>query len=355
MLLLAALLDFLASLVPLLREVLGYLREREVCWWQPPTGATSELLQDLKPVTQKQYHGALSDLHQWTSQNGISIRSMTDLDKAVYGYLPTVTRHKARTTIAALYKAYPPTRGSLPWALARAKAVSALVPVEHHPAMPWMLALALAWATVSMGYPFRALLMLITWKFGLRPGEAIGLRGSDIYVANYSRYLGALPFIRLGVRTGTKLRRPQLARARREDGVAQWLLQLAAMVVPQSARVSDIDSYPVLNNMYRLAAKRIGVTAKWTPHCPRSGWASWRWACGQSFPDLREDGRWTSDASLRVYLDQIGVEDHLQMPDLAKLRPWMEQLEASVGMWLANPLLTAAREQVTRSRARLRP
>ena len=235
MLMLAALFGFLASLVPLLQEVLGYLRVRGVCWWQPPTGVTSELLQDLEQMTQKQYHGALSELHQWTTQNGIAIRSIPDLNKAAYGYLPTVTRHKERTTIAALYKAYPTTCGSVPWALARAEAGLALVPVEHHPAMPGMLALTLAWATVSMSYPSRALL---------------------------------------------------------------------------------IDSYPVLNSMYRLAAKRIGVNAKWTPHRPRSSWAGWRWACGQSFPDLRKVGRWTSDASLRVYFDQIGVDGHFKMPDL---------------------------------------
>jgi len=352
---LSALLDFLASLVPLLREVLSYLREREVCWWQPPTGTTHDLLQDLKPVTQKQYVGVLTRLHHWIQRNGIQVRSLVDLDKAVYGYLPTVSRHEARTVIAALYKAYPPTRNNLPWALARAKAVSTIVPVTHHPAMPWMLALALAWATVSLGYPHRALLMLITWKFGLRPGEGIALRGSDVYIANFSKYLGALPFLRLGVRAGTKLRRPQLARARREDTFAQWLLQVAAVVTPYDARISDIAAYPVLNTTYKLAAKRLGVQPIWTPHCPRSGWASWRWACGQDFPGLREDGRWTSDSSLRVYLDQIGVEDHLQSSDLAPLRPWMEQLEASAPSWLWQPLVSSARAHLTRPQARLHP
>jgi len=67
MLMVSASLDFQASLVLLLRGVSGYLRAREVCRWQPRTGAMLELLQDLKSVTQKQHRGALSNYHQWAS------------------------------------------------------------------------------------------------------------------------------------------------------------------------------------------------------------------------------------------------------------------------------------------------
>jgi len=80
MLMVAAILDSQASLVLPLRGVLGNLRAREVCRWQPRTGVTPELLQGQKSVTQKQYHGALSNHHQWTSRGGASIRLMADLD-----------------------------------------------------------------------------------------------------------------------------------------------------------------------------------------------------------------------------------------------------------------------------------
>ena len=239
-----ALLEFLASLVPLSRELLAALKGRETSWWRPPAGTSDELLADLRPASRQQYRGVLADLYRWVDANHRQIVTLRDLDDAVYRYIPTISRHTARTLIAALHKVYPPTRGNLPWALARVKAVSAEVPVVHHKAMPWLLMLGLARVRALAGRPFRALLLLITWKFGLRPGEAVGLHGRDIYVANSSRYLGALLFLRLGARSGTKLRRPQLARARREDPMACWLLSLAARVTPYDARISDIHSYP---------------------------------------------------------------------------------------------------------------
>ena len=37
--------------------------------------------------------------------------------------------------------------------------------------MALLLAMDLTWAAVHLGYPFRWLLMFISWKFGLVPGE----------------------------------------------------------------------------------------------------------------------------------------------------------------------------------------
>jgi len=49
----------------------------------------------------------------------------------------------------------------------------------------------------------------------------------------------------------------------------------------------------------------IGVQVGWSPHSPRSGFASEARAHGLSFEETREAGRWVSDSSLRIYLDIV--------------------------------------------------
>eukprot|EP00959_Pyramimonas_sp_CCMP1952_P295399 6178501-Pyramimonas_sp.AAC.1 len=48
----------------------------------------------------------------------------------------------------------------------------------------------------------------------------------------------------------------------------------------------------------------------WSPHSPRSGWATDSRAEGASFAEIREGGRWVSDFSLRIHLDVRGARRH---------------------------------------------
>ena len=45
----------------------------------------------------------------------------------------------------------------------------------------------------------------------------------------------------------------------------------------------------------------------YSPHSPRAGFASEGMLSRKSFVELREEGRWTCDSSLRVYLDVIAT------------------------------------------------
>ena len=51
----------------------------------------------------------------------------------------------------------------------------------------------------------------------------------------------------------------------------------------------------------------LGYPPTLTLHGLRAGWASWRYAIGQGFDSLREDGLWRSDDCLRVYIDVISA------------------------------------------------
>ena len=96
------------------------------------------LLAVLRPASQQQYREVPADLCRWVGADRRQIVTSRDLDDAVYGYVPTISRHTARALIAALYKVYPPARGDLPGSLARVKAVSAEVPVVRLKATPWL-------------------------------------------------------------------------------------------------------------------------------------------------------------------------------------------------------------------------
>ena len=52
-------------------------------------------------------------------------------------------------------------------------------------------------------------------------------------------------------------------------------------------------------------------------HSPRAGFATDHYLAGQDFVALREEGRWLSDTSLRIYLDVVSTALQATAPDAA--------------------------------------
>ena len=65
----------------------------------------------------------------------------------------------------------------------------------------------------------------------------------------------------------------------------------------------------------------MGVTCGYTPHSPRAGFASERFADGESFTSLKETGRWLADTSLRTYIDVISASTVAVKYEAAGLTP----------------------------------
>ena len=51
--------------------------------------------------------------------------------------------------------------------------------------------------------------------------------------------------------------------------------------------------------------RKLGLEIGWTPHSPRSGFASELTAAGVPFVEIRERGRWLAGTSLRTYIDVV--------------------------------------------------
>ena len=166
----------------LLSPLYGALISEQTSWKRVPSTGVSVLLADLKPATQKSYVAAVRSFHLWTLRQGRVLNVVTDVDLAMFDYMQGCTRSQADILVSAMMKLYPPLRGSLSWSIARAKAIHKAQPPTHHMPLPWLFAVYLAWLLVQAQQPRRAALLLLQWRFGLRPTEAIELRGSDIYI-----------------------------------------------------------------------------------------------------------------------------------------------------------------------------
>jgi len=317
-----------------LQSLLVHLQAEQTSWRTLPTGGVDVLLQDLRPATQKAYRTALLQFSTWAIGCDVPLDTMRDVDAAVYRYYQTCSRSQAETLLCALIRVYPPLKGNLPWGYARLRTIASYQKPEHHEPLTWYVLTDVAYALVSMGFPRRAGLLVLGWRLGLRPMELVSLVSSDLYGRLRDPTTRLPAFVRLGTGRGTKVNRRQIARAHEWDSIANYLIDLFIATTPVGARLSDIHSYRALVHWLSVGLRASGYTARYSPHCLRSGWATWRFLSGQPILDLMTDGRWKSESSLRVYLDAVSAADSMSDPHMISRTTWIAQLEATMMRWL---------------------
>ena len=264
----------------------------------------------------------------------IILNTAEDVDLAAFDYLRGATRSRAEFLVSALLRCYPSLRGELVFTYAWMKTLGTSQPPVHHAPLPWLVAVDMAhWLTMA-GFHRRAALLLLGWRFGLRPSELVALRGADVYAPSRMLY-PSNGFLRLGTGPrGTKAGRPQVVRALKEDLQAQSLLEFFAGSTPPNAQLTDLLTYRALHNCVKTAVVATNHLVAFSPHSARAGWASARFAAGQPFTELQEDGRWRSPAALRIYLDAVAAADYLGTPAVVHRVPRLQLLEATLASWL---------------------
>ena len=100
------------------------------------------------------------------------------------------------------------------------------------------------------------------------------------------------------------------------------------------SRLSSMTKLYHLQALISRGLAELAIDIRFTPHCPRAGWATFRHTAGQAFTDLREDGRWRTDSSLRVYLDTVSNCNVLAAPAVARQLGWFHSLAESLPSWL---------------------
>ena len=192
--------------------------------------------------------------------------------------------------------------------------------------MAWEVALGLARSLAKMALPRVGALLLLQWRLGLRPSEALRLRGRDLRLP---RQPGEAAIVALGRRVGTKSGREEASIVPASDVEAMLLLRVFAASSAADLPFTHLQRPGPYNTLLRKAAVNVGMVPRWSGHCARAGWATTRWMEEQNFPKLREQGRWKSDASLRIYLDSVAIMDLEQTEDVKAVLPWLRTLVPS--------------------------
>jgi hypothetical protein len=102
-------------------------------------------------------------------------------------------------------------------------------------------------------------------------------------------------------------------------------------------------SYESYRRLLLKLLSRLGLSAiGWSPHSPRSGFASESISAGESFIDVREAGRWLADSSLRTYIDLARSSQIASDLALSGLQPALDYCSLHIADFFpaAQPFLT---------------
>jgi integrase len=311
-------------------------RPQEAAWTLCPPNSGELLLSGATAATRRSYLAAVAAFNGWLVSERRQVASDRELDVALFEYIQTLSRSRAENTVAAIERCFPPLRRNLPWSRGLLSNMQVMAPVRHHLPMAWLVATGIAYGLAVLGQPRVGALLLLQWLLGLRPSEALGLKREDITPASLNSGSPGVGVVNLGARTGTKAKRSQAVIVRQDQPMALHLVELFGSSTPVGARLTNLVSTGQYAGALRRGAVQQGLEPRWTPHCPRAGWATETWLAGADFTALREAGRWRSDTSLRVYLDVVAATRLTDEPDVAARLPLLQQLNAAFySIWRA--------------------
>ena len=152
----------------------------------------------------------------------------------------------------------------------------------------------------------------------------MGLRGGHLTPAQKGWHV--LPaVIALGLKRGTKVRRPQSVTFQEDsDPVACVLVAAFAATTAAEQPLSSINSIKKMGDLINWGSRYLGYTVHFTPHSCRAGWASEMKIKGHSFSEIKDRGRWATDESTKIYLDVVSSMYHL--PSVASAEPYAQWL-----------------------------
>ena len=263
----------------------------------------------VQPSTLLTYRRRAAEFYEWCLAEGASPWTPDEWGDTLMDYKATSALLKSHFTslIAAVEFKFPRLKGRL----CRCHAALRGWELEHQTkhTVP-MVSTAQAFMCVQLcvrGVPRLGVGVVLQGKVGMRPSEMLGIVTSDLIFpeeAGYVRGQGPL-VIGLGIKANTKAKRPQ----------SNSILESAGPVLVGTLRLLKARTapggrlFPYTLEKYRKLLTSVQTECKtqmgWTPHSPRAGFASEASAWGMSFEQIRENGRWKVDSSLRVYIDMV--------------------------------------------------
>ena len=283
----------------------------------------------VQPLTLKRYRSAALTFVQWCDEHGYRPAAHTDWDDLLVEFKNDAALRKAafELLVASVEFFFPRYKGQL--SLAHSVLSGWGVAHQVHPHVPLCRGPAalvgLHFAALGHARLLGGVMMQV--RLGLRPGELLGVLPPDVVLPEEQPSLngGTTATIGLGLRCGTKAKRPQSVTLRLpDDHDIINFLRLEKSLTPKHMPLVpySIDRY---RRLLKSAEARIGFFPGWSPHSARAGFASEARASGVPFTELREAGRWVADSSLRVYLDEVaaaGIAGQLHRAGLTPAISW---------------------------------
>ena len=243
----------------------------------------------------------------WCESHGVSPGDPCELDDLLVEWKNsgTVSKAQFQTALAAAELAIPSAKGHLTWARSVCTDWEVIAPVAHHAPLPKELAILIGVIMSACGFGRLGAGLIIQQRRGLRPSELLRLRAQDIMLPEDLAFGNLHGLLNLGMKHGTKAKRPQAVLL--DAGKHSLALMLARMLKESTAPDQEIMGGVSLQTFQRIMAKACTILriAIFTPHCARSGFATDAFLDGDDFTKIREEGRWISDSSLRIYLDAV--------------------------------------------------
>ena len=199
-------------------------------------------------------------------------------------------------------------------------------PVNHHPALPKSILLAIAGLAFLWGWPLEACIFLLSWTGLLRIGEAICATRGDLVLPRDSAPGTSFALLRIRLpKTRGLAARHQAARIDPEDVLA--LLTAVYGDFPRDKKLWPFSSSTLRKRFNSLQAALGLVVEKKANQTPYD-LGSFRPGGATSYLHLFEDtefvrrrGRWLSHKSMEIYLQEIATATFEQaLTDIAKHR-----------------------------------
>ena len=294
--------------------------------------------------TLRLYRKCALELSTWLLEHALHPQSPPEWDDLLVEWKQAVapTKSAFSNTLASLEFFFPHLKGQLQWSH-QIKAAFDVAHVPQHtvPMLGNVCRLYAIHFSVD-GHPSLAIGCVLQQSKGLRPSEMLGIDSTDVALPEENQALGARAcVIALGVKTGTKAKRAQSVVLPEESfGQLIQCLRVLKAVVGPSGRLFPytLSQY---NRMLKRVSKRLGIDVNYTPHSLRAGFASEGRILGKSFVELREEGRWVSDSSLRIYVDIVSSTAIARSLELRGLKEALGFASTHWPSYLARPWVEA--------------
>ena len=258
----------------------------------------------VQPATLARYRKQVGAFMLFVLDHGFEFQNACELDDllAEWKRWENPSRSDFDGAVAGIEFAVPQAKHHLPWAHAISSAWGVTHQPRHTVPMTEGPAVLLGCHLAARGHGRLGAGLIIQSAVGLRPGELLGLQGRDVTLPEDKAEPAYFPAVMaLGARTGTKVKRAQTVVLGSHPKVA-LLRWLRSGTGPDDLLIGG--TYESYRNRLAALCESLGLSSLgFTPHSPRSGFASDCVAKGISHSRIRELGRWASETSLRTYID----------------------------------------------------